>query len=82
MLTGGWAWYLYRKYLTAEEGLPGEFTLDMDFVLLRRLRKAPALDEIRFHFCRVRLRRHQRDFSSDAMDLRPAHVPGTLAASP
>ena len=23
-----------------------------------------------------------RDFSSDAMDLRPAHVPGTLAASP
>ena len=38
--------------------------------------------EIRFRFCRVRLRRHQRDFSSDAMDLRPAHVPGTLAASP
>ena len=24
----------------------------------------------------------RRDFSSDAVDLRPAHVPGTLAASP
>jgi hypothetical protein len=49
-------------------------------LLLSRNRERPL--EIRFHFYRVRLRPHRRDFSSDAMDLRPAHVPGILAASP
>jgi hypothetical protein len=37
VVTGGWAWYLYRKYLTGERKLPGEFTLDVDIVLPRRL---------------------------------------------
>lgn len=37
VLAGGWAWYLYRKYLTGERSLPGEFTLDVDVALPRRL---------------------------------------------
>jgi hypothetical protein len=42
-------------------------------LLLSRNRERPL--ETRFHFCRVRLRAHRRDFSSDAMDLRPAQRP-------
>lgn len=38
VLTGGWAWYVYRKCLTGEESIPGEFTLDVDVVLPRRFR--------------------------------------------
>ena len=37
VLTGGWAWYLYRKYLTGERLFPGEFTVDVDVVVPRRL---------------------------------------------
>lgn len=37
VVTGGWAWYLYRKYFTGERALPGEFTLDVDVVLPRGL---------------------------------------------
>ena len=47
VLAGGWCWYLYRKYLTGETGLPGEFTLDVDLVLPRQLRAAgPSLEEL------------------------------------
>jgi hypothetical protein len=46
VLTGGWAWYLYRKYLTGEKNLPGEFTLDMDLVVPRTLASRPQLDEM------------------------------------
>lgn len=47
VLTGGWAWYVYRKYLTAESSIPGEFTLDVDVVLPRQLRAiGPNLDEL------------------------------------
>jgi len=47
VLTGGWAWYLYRKYLTGERALPSEFTLDVDIVAPRTLSREPvALDEL------------------------------------
>jgi hypothetical protein len=45
VLVGGWAWYLYRKYLTGERSLPGEFTRDVDVALPRRLAAVlPRLD--------------------------------------
>ncbi len=47
VLAGGWAWYVYRKYLTGERSLPGEFTLDVDLVVPRRLSSTePRLDEM------------------------------------
>jgi hypothetical protein len=47
VLTGGWAWYVYRKYLAGEKSNPGEFTLDVDVVLPRRLpATGPDLDEL------------------------------------
>jgi hypothetical protein len=47
VLTGGWAWYVYRKYLTGEKSIPGEFTLDVDIVLPRRFRATgPDLDDL------------------------------------
>jgi hypothetical protein len=47
VLAGGWAWYVYRKYLTGEWSLPGEFTLDVDLVVPRRLASTgPRLDEM------------------------------------
>jgi hypothetical protein len=47
VLAGGWAWYLYRKYLTDERGLPGEFTLDVDLALPRGLSLAgDSLDKL------------------------------------
>ena len=45
-------------------------------LLLSPNRERPL--EIRFHFCHVRLRRLQRDFSGNAMVLRPAHAPRHL----
>src|SRR5713226_6449285 len=47
VLAGGWAWYVYRKYLTGERSLPGEFTLDVDLVVPRRLASTePRLDQM------------------------------------
>ncbi len=46
VVIGGWAWYLYRKYLTASPGLPGEFTLDVDVALPRRLPAGRGLDQL------------------------------------
>jgi hypothetical protein len=47
VLAGGWAWYLYRKYLTGGWQLPGEFTLDVDLVVPRHLSSSGArLDQI------------------------------------
>ena len=47
VLTGGWAWYLYRKYLTGERALPSEFTLDVDIVAPRELSGEPVpLDKL------------------------------------
>jgi hypothetical protein len=47
VLVGGWAWYLYRKYLTGERSFPGEFTLDVDVAAPRRLPTiGPELDEL------------------------------------
>lgn len=37
VLTGGWAWYLYRKYLTQKSEFPGTFTRDVDVAVPRRL---------------------------------------------
>src|SRR5690242_5803075 len=30
VICGGWAWYLYRKYLGNSAGIPAEFTRDLD----------------------------------------------------
>jgi len=46
VIVGGWAWYLYRKYLTGSAGLPGEFTLDVDVVLPRPLPHGRGLDRL------------------------------------
>lgn len=47
VLAGGWAWYLYRKYLTGARALPSEFTVDVDFVTPRTLQKgSPGLAEL------------------------------------
>ena len=46
VIVGGWAWYLYRKYLTGVRDLPGEFTLDVDVVLPRPLPSGPALNDL------------------------------------
>lgn len=46
VIVGGWAWYLYRKYLTASPGLPGEFTLDVDVALPRPLPAGRGLDRL------------------------------------
>jgi hypothetical protein len=43
VLAGGWAWYVYRKYLTGERNLPGEFTLDVDLVVPRRPSSRPRV---------------------------------------
>lgn len=47
VIVGGWAWYLYRKYLTGERSLPGEFTRDVDVAVARRLSSGKAsLDKL------------------------------------
>jgi hypothetical protein len=47
VIAGGWAWYLYRKYLTGERSLLEEFTRDVDVAVPRRLPSAEAsLDEL------------------------------------
>lgn len=46
VIVGGWAWYLYRKYLTGFAGLPGEFTLDVDVALPRPLPHGRGLDRL------------------------------------
>jgi hypothetical protein len=46
VIVGGWAWYLYRKYLTGSAGLPGEFTLDVDVALPRPLPHGRGLDRL------------------------------------
>lgn len=46
VIVGGWAWYLYRKYLTGSAGLQGEFTLDVDVVLPRPLPHGRGLDRL------------------------------------
>lgn len=46
VIVGGWAWYLYRKYLTGSVGLQGEFTLDVDVALPRPLPHGRGLDRL------------------------------------
>jgi Nucleotidyltransferase len=47
VLAGGWAWYLYRKYLIGERSIPSEFTFDVDIVVPRRLPShRPQLDHL------------------------------------
>ena len=46
VIVGGWAWFLYRKYLGGARKLPGEFTLDVDVVLPRPLLPGPDLYDL------------------------------------
>lgn len=46
VIVGGWAWYLYRKYLTAAAGLEGEFTHDVDVAVPRPLAAGRSLDRL------------------------------------